>query len=513
MEIKVIKDDIESKIFVPESGSLSEALIKVGITIPMPCGGGGKCGKCTIKIKGSLSEVDDEEKRHLTKIQLADGYRLACRTKLIGDAVIEIQADKKAKIQTDFTAQILNVKSKNNGFGVAIDIGTTTIAGYLYNLTDGVLLQKASMLNPQIVYGADVISRIEKSINGQKDNIAKIVRDCIDKLIISISAEYNPSVAVITGNTAMLYFLSGRNVNSLSSAPFEADCLFGYETDAVSLGLSSIEKVYLPTCIAAFAGADLSCAVLAADIYKNDKNILLIDIGTNGEVYLNTKDKSFCCSAAAGPAFEGSGILMGMNAVEGAISKVWAQDGKLEYEVIGQKESVGICGSGLLDAVAIFLELGCIDNSGLIKASCAYFRQYNGERCFKLNDNVIITQSDIRALQLAKGAIRAAVDSLLAYADISIDKLDSIVIAGGFGSAICVTSAVRIGLLPPEAINISYAIGNAAAAGAARMLVDDNERNKVADIAKTAHYIELSGNELFTEHFINSINFPTIFDK
>ena len=445
MEIKVIQGQAERIIHVPEGVLLSDALTQAGIIVPMPCGGSGKCGKCIIRTKGNLSEADSEEKRHLTQKQLAEGYRLACRVTIKGDAVVEVQDDKKAKIQTEFTSKIQKVQSDKNGFGVVIDIGTTTIAAYLFDLSNGNLLQKASALNPQSAFGADVISRIEKSINGQKDALATAVRDCIDKLIDSISDTVIITDCIITGNTAMLYFLTGKDVQSLSSAPFQADCLFGFEVDAASLGLNSVSKAYLPSCISAFTGADLSCAVLAADIYGNDKNILLIDIGTNGEVYLNTKYKSYCCSAAAGPAFEGSGIMMGMNAADGAISKIWVQNGKLEYEVIGQKTPVGICGSGLLDAVAVFLELGCIDNSGLIKASCPYFRLNNGERCLKICDNVIITQSDIRALQLAKGAIRAAVNSLMTYANITLDDLESIVIAGGFGSALSIKSAVRIG--------------------------------------------------------------------
>lgn len=508
MEIKVIQGKSKSTICVSEGALLSEALINAGTVVPMPCGGSGKCGKCVIRIKGNLSAADNDEKRHLTDRQLADGYRLACRVIVKGDAIVEVQEDKKANIQTDFTSQIQKTQSGKNGLGVAIDIGTTTIAAYLFDLSDGTLLQIASALNPQIVFGADVISRIDKSINGQRDALATAVRDCINELICSLTGEHMLSDAVITGNTAMLYFLTSKEAHSLSAAPFQADCLFGYEVDATAIGLGSIDKVYLPYCIAAFAGADLSCAILAADIDSTDKNILLIDIGTNGEVYLNTKSKSYCCTAAAGPAFEGSGIKMGMNAAEGAISKVWEHDGKLEYEVIGQKQAVGICGSGLLDAVAVFLGLGCIDNSGLIKAFCANFLYYNNERCLKINDDIIITQSDIRALQLAKGAIRAAVDTLMAYADITLSELDGIIIAGGFGSAININSAVRIGLLPIEANKVGYAIGNAAAAGAARVLVDVSQRSRILDIVKTVQYVELSGNEIFAEHFINSINFP-----
>ena len=505
-----IKQGNEVRTVIAENGILVSEVINIaGFSIPMPCAGEGRCKKCLVNVSGKVSEPEKNEAEFLSKSGLSSNLRLACKTHLLGEAIIELPEKNEAKIITE----IKYSKNANNELrqvgetGVAIDIGTTTIAAYLFDIQNKTLIRSEASVNPQISFGADVISRIEKSLQGRGDELAKIIRDELNRLIAIISKGYSPKNAVITGNTTMLYLLTGRNVITLSSAPFEADCLFGYEIPAQSIGINGVENVYLPECISAFAGADLSCAVLSSGIFESGKNSLLVDIGTNGEIYLNTKNGSLCCSAAAGPAFEGSGITMGMNASNGAVYEVWDENDEVYCKVIGNGKSIGICGTGVLDAVATFLKLGFIDESGMMHSGNKYYRFWRGEKCLKITDDVVLTQGDIRAVQLAKAAIRGAIETILIRADITPDELDEVIIAGGFGSFMNINSAVAIGMLPVKFKEKAYAVGNASAAGAVTLLTESSSRNKLEFISKNVKYIELSSDIVFSDNYIEAINF------
>ncbi|MBQ2716209.1 MAG: DUF4445 domain-containing protein, partial [Clostridia bacterium] len=328
-----------------------------------PCGGHGKCGKCKVRARGKLSAPSEAELRLLTEDELKSGIRLACKTVALGDCEIETLASSaEAQIVTGGAFVEFELKPTFKKYGVAIDIGTTTLAAHLYDVR-GTLIAEHSRLNPQSEWGADVISRIEASIGGKSDELARSIISALDKMIaeLALSARIDAKEidgAVITGNTVMLSLLTREDVEPFSHAPFEARRLFGETLSAKELGLCSLEpgaRVCLPPCISAFVGADTVCALLATDLCGKDC-AMLADIGTNGEMALSYNGALRVCSTAAGPAFEGVGISMGMRGAFGAIDKVSVSGGELEIHVIGEGEAVGICGSGLVDAAASMLD-------------------------------------------------------------------------------------------------------------------------------------------------------------
>jgi len=289
----------------------------------------------------------------------------------------------------------------------------------------------------------------------------------------------------VTGNTTMLHFLTGLDASGIAVAPFTPKSLFGEWYD----------NIYTPKCISSYVGADITCAIIASGM-MNDKISFLVDIGTNGEMAVFKDGELICCSTAAGPAFEGANISAGMLGTEGAINKVYIEDGRLCYTTIGDKKAVGICGTGLIDAVGCMLELGVLDESGYL------------EDDFEIGTSgIFITPGDIRQLQLAKSAIRAGIDTLLHKCSVTPDELDCFYIAGGFGSFIDKNSAAKIGLIPKEAIDKVKVIGNGAGQGACMLLLNRDMIKSSEEIAKNAKTVELSSDEFFMNSYMDNMFF------
>ena len=469
-----------------------------------PCGGHGKCGKCKIIVKsGEVSPVTDSERALLDADEIARGVRLSCLACALGDCEIEnFYENKYAQIVTDGASVDTALKPTFNKYGVAVDIGTTTIAARLYD-NRGELLCTAARLNPQSEWGADVVSRIESALGGNVDALAKSVRGAIDGLISELadSAKVDGDEidgAVITGNTVMLCLLTKESVEPLSHAPFDAKRLFGETLSAAELELSSLKpdvNIYLPYCMSAFVGADITCAVIATDLCKKE-NALLVDIGTNGEMALWNGSSLSTCSTAAGPAFEGVGISMGMRGEIGAIDKVKLVDGELSAHVIGESEAVGICGSGLVDAVACMLENETVDETGFME-----------DDEVMIFSHVSLTQNDIRMVQLAKSAICAGMQTLVNEENIAVSDLDTVYVAGGFGNYLNMDNAEKIGLLPEGVTEKTVNVGNAALAGASMLLLNSELRETSQNLAATAKTIELSTHKLFSDLYINGMFF------
>lgn len=462
-----------------------------------PCGGHGKCGKCKVIARGDLSALTDAERALLSEEEIARGVRLACLTLALGDcSVFRMEQGSDARILTDATLPPVTLAPAFSKYGVAVDIGTTTLAARLYD-RKGRLLADASALNPQSKYGADVISRIESAINGKKDLLSDTIRSALNALLSELCAKAGIETnaidgAVITGNTVMLSLLCGVDVTPLSHAPFRAERLFGETLSADALGLASLFgdiPVYLPPCIGAFVGADTSSAVLACELTK-EKGAMLVDVGTNGEMAHWDGETLTVCSTAAGPAFEGVGISMGMRASRGAIDRVSVVDGELKVHVLGDTAPVGICGSGLVDATAAMLDLDIIDESGFLE-----------DEPFALQAPVSLTQKDIRMLQLAKSAIAAGLVTLMQQTSTDAANVPAFYIAGGFGQYLGLASAARIGLLPKGLVGVAKTVGNAALGGASMLLLDTTLREKIQTLAKGARLVDLSTNTTFIDSY------------
>ena len=482
---------------------LSSVLPDFGL-FSLPCGGRGRCGKCRVTASGELSPPTGAESRILTPDELARGVRLACQTKALGPACVTFDGgrEEKARILTDgiLPSFDLDPVFGGNGIGAAVDIGTTTLAVRLYG-RDGKLLREGTRLNPQSSFGADVVSRMEAAMAGHAGELKSAVLGAVDGMLASLSP-VPPSAVAVTGNSAMLHLLTGTDVTSLTRAPFRAARLFGEYTTAGDLGLSVPAPgapVLLPPAIASFVGADTATAMLACGFADegNGGTALLADIGTNGEIVLRRNGRLYACSTAAGPAFEGAGISMGMGGETGAVDHVsLGPDGKIAAHVIGDAAPAGICGSGLIDAVACLLENEDLDETGFLEDDPAV-----------ILPPVELTQNDIRAVQLAKGAIHAGIRTLLRISGTPVGEVETFYVAGGFGSFLDVGSACRIGLLPAELRPAVRVVGNAALSGCSMLLLGRGLFAPCLAMARRTEHVELASSPVFTEEYMERMLF------
>ncbi len=489
-----------------ERRALAGAALSEIIAGEKPCGGHGKCGKCKVWAKGKLSPPSAAERELLTNEELAAGIRLSCCTFAEGDAEVKnVASDSDAQIVTAGKRIGFDLNPIFVQYGAAIDIGTTTLAARLYD-AKGNILATSSRLNPQSEFGADVISRIEAALGGKDEELADSIRKALDEILVELASKAkidskNIDAVAVTGNTVMLSLLTVESVEPFSHAPFEAKRLFGETLTAKALDLSSLSPetaVYLPPCISAFVGADTVCALISTGLCDGEM-AMLVDIGTNGEMAIRHGGKLTVCSTAAGPAFEGVGISMGMRGAAGAIDKVVLLNGEPYPHVIGGGKAIGICGSGLVDAAACMLDCEIIDETGALD-----------EDPFTLCDGVSVTAQDIRMLQLAKSAICAGLLTLTESAGIEPEDVPILYIAGGFGNYLNKKSAAKIGLLPTSLAKNSETVGNAALEGASMLLLNANMSEKARGLAEKAETLELSTNKVFSEYFMMGMMFEEV---
>ena len=425
------------------------------------------------------------------------------------------------------------------GYAAAFDIGTTTIAGMLWDLRGARILASSAGLNPQCEYGPDVISRIAFGNEGEKnrrrlhDAVIKCVNDMIYEMCAECGADRRDIRRVsVCGNTAMSHFFAGSDPGSLAFAPF-APAYTGkveWKGNEAGLDINDDGRVVLLPNIAGHVGGDVTAGILASRLLSKKSLTLLLDMGTNGEVVLAGGGIAAACSTAAGPAFEGGHIHHGMRAAPGAIEKVKIQDGDVFFRTVGDVPPEGICGSGLVDAVAEMLDAGLIDrhgrladaeDSGSVRGGSDLkqrLRCRNGVREFVLvyrsgREDIVVTQTDIREMQLAKGAIAAGISILLDHFRASEEDLDEVVIAGAFGSFIDSQNAVKAGLIPGVPADRIIWGGNAAGAGALMTAADEKELDRAVKIPEAVTHIELAEDESFQREFMDAMEFKNAVDN
>ncbi len=481
--------EIDNRIIEVPVGTTVSAVVE---GLSLPCSGKGICGKCRVQIAGTVSAPTPQEERHLTLMELADDIRLACCATIQGDCRIRRLGGGAPAVVTAPQSAMQPLSAPFARYGVAVDVGTTTLAAHLY-APDGTLLAQAGAPNPQAVYGADVISRVETAMGGNAGPI-EAIRGGLRRLLSDITARVGITPAevdsvVITGNTVMLSLLTATDVTPFAAAPFACGRLFGEVVSAEAVGLTDCPdgSVYLAPCISAFVGGDTATALLATDLKENE---LLLDIGTNGEMALQTARGLYVCSTAAGPAFEGVGISCGMTAAEGAVHRVELVNGTLYPSVIGGGEPRGLCGSGLIDAAACLLMRGDMTADGVIDGPLT------------IAGGVTLTPEDIRALQVSVSAIRSGIDTLLHAADLTAEDITSVTVCGGFGSYLNPRSAVTIGLLPMAFTTRIRGMGNAALSGAAALLLAPDRRETLSQHIAAAQVVDLATNPYFARQFI-----------
>ncbi len=519
----VIKQgDFVKEISLEAPTLLSDVLAGLENRVEMPCGGNGRCLKCRVTASGHLSQPTRREREVLSAEELEKGVRLACMTTLLGDAMVELpRRPGDDHVLTAGQLPSFLLEPQGGVLGAAVDIGTTTLAAYLYRLEDGTLLSTASAVNPQRSYGADVITRMQHALEGEGPALARSIRQGLGGLLEALCASASLSVSqidrlVLTGNTAMLTLLCGQSPASIAVAPFEPEDFFGREVSPKSLELPLREDVpvYLVRIISAYVGGDLTSAALAAGFADRTEGIdLLCDIGTNGEMILRHGNRFLACSTAAGPAFEGAGLHCGMSARSGAIHRVTLEQGAILSHTLDDAPAVGLCGSGIVDALAVMLSVGVLDETGALVEEGHGFEdcmtQVEDAPAFRLpHTQVVITQQDVRTVQLAKSAIAAGMTALLSRADIAPESVDRFLIAGGFGSCIDVDSAQRIGLILPGFAAKSVRLGNAAGAGASMSLLSGSLTRDSEALAERIETVELSTDGVFMEAYMEGMFFP-----
>lgn len=492
---------INAELTVQAGVPLRSLLFEQGVEFP--CGGHGRCRGCKIRVLQGTTAVNDAQREHLSPQEIAAGWRLACQCIVEDDLVIELR-QWDATILTDdapftFTPQ--------EGLGVAVDLGTTTLVAQLLDLQTGRVLGVKTGLNPQARYGSDVMSRVQFAVadKGQCE-LERVIRKEIGKLIrlLFMTSEADPTrlrKITLVGNTVMHHLFCGIDLEPLSHYPFEPmdDGLQVFEACELGWELPGNPAVQFLPCLGSFVGSDILAGVLATRLHESAELAGLVDLGTNGEIVIGNREGMLCASTAAGPAFEGARISMGMRAATGAIWRVSALDGRMECEVLGNVPPRGICGSGLVDAVAVGLDLGQIKSSG---------RLANGGDTLPLSEPVVLTQADIRQLQLAKGAIAAGIRLLLQQYGAAAEDVNRLYLAGAFGNYINRASAHRIGLLdfPPEKV---HPVGNTALLGAKLALFSsDNEEASYAEIRRKVRHIALNADPLFIDTYVEEMRFP-----
>lgn len=408
--------------------------------------------------------------------------------------------------------------------GLAVDIGSTKLALYLVDLTNGITLAKTGVMNPQISYGEDIVSRIAFA-NQKADHRLLLQRRLVEALNRAISdlcqetgTQQSQIVdAVMVGNTVMHHFLCRLPVYQLGTAPYVAAVSepLDFKASEIGLDLAIAAKLYTPANIAGYIGGDHTSVLVTLADHSLSHTIAAIDIGTNTEISLFCKGKIFSCSTASGPAFEGAHIHDGMRASSGAIEKVRISDGGISVTTIGNVPAVGICGTGILSAISEMLEHGIIDHRGVIKKESPCVRTLDrrtevvlvGENESGTKKAVVVTRKDIHEIQLAKGAIRTGIDALLQSAGIQAGDVEKWVIAGAFGTYLDISSAIRIGMFPAAPIERFLQVGNAAGEGAKQMLLSKKKRVIADEIVKQVNYIELTIFPGFSDHFIHAMYF------
>ncbi len=451
---------INGEVFLAENGEkLSDILIKNNLRQEHPCGGRGTCGKCTVLIDGQKE--------------------LSCQYRVTKD--IDVILPQKNEILSVSGADATYKKTES--MCLVLDIGTTTLAMALLSLDEKKIVKVITCTNPQRIFGADIMSRIEYCIKNGVHEIQKILLDEVNEMINNFGFSQADRM-YISGNTTMLHIFAGVNPSSIGTAPYSPVFLESkiLKTDIIK------EAVLLPS-ISSFIGADLVAGLNLTEMPSEGKYNLLVDLGTNAEIVLFSEERILCTSAAAGPCFEGVNISCGMSATDGAIFSY--RKGKIE--TIGSTAAKGICGTGLVDIIAVLLSGGVIDKTGFMECEE-----------FEITENVFLTQRDVREFQLAKSAIYSAVISLIRNAGISFNDIEKMYISGGFSAKLNISNAVITGLIPEELKNKCESINNSSLLGTVKFVF---EENNLSLFTEKAEYIDLSGDKYFSDLFIENMIF------
>lgn len=510
------------KLPVKKGESLMDTLIRAGIYISAFCGGNGRCGKCKVQVLEGDAPISSEDRNFFTEEELKSGWRLSCT--LHPTSNLKIAPERNDESQFDVVSEYncaVGDKQKATGlnnqeYDIAIDIGTTTLAFELIHKSTGEVLHAVTSVNGQRKYGADVVARIQTSVEGRKKELQESIQKDVVSGIQRLVQECNITIDKIkqigiAGNTTMIHLLKGYDCKSLGVFPFEPVnidmiCEPASKTlgnNSVDIGALQAENVILPG-ISTYVGGDIVSGLYAYGFAGKDDICLLIDLGTNGEMALGNRERILVTSTAAGPAFEGGNISRGMGSVAGAICSVMIDGNEVKYKTICDEVPCGICGTGVLETVAELVKAGLVDETGLLEDT--YFdngfplaKDQNGK-------DITFTQKDIREIQLAKAAIRAGIETLLLRYGITTEQVTKVYLAGGFGYRLDTNKAVYVGMLPEALLDRIEAVGNSSLAGVVKYLKNRND-DDLRRIISVSSEITLANDADFNEFYMNAMMF------
>ena len=479
------------EITVNDQTPLIDILHEYGVEFP--CGGKGTCGKCRVRIIDGEIAVSEDHQRKLDHFHLLPDTRLACMSSCTGSITLEVEQFDHLILadETDFRF------TSEEGFGIAVDLGTTTLVAQLVDLKTARILAVETLLNPQVKFGADLISRIQAGLDGHSGEMTKLIRAAIGKMISLMiePLQIIPDKIVLVGNTVMQRIFSGIDLTPLACYPFQVDDLGMKSFTSANLcwNFPVAKSIRFYPSIGSFVGSDILAGIAATELYKKEKYTALIDLGTNGEIAVGNNMQIICASTAAGPAFEGSSLSVGMRAVTGAISSLRLDGTKIVSTVIGNTEPRGICGSALIDAVAILRKLDRIGSFGEISS---------GEESIYIGGNIRLSQKDIYEFLLAKSAIAAGIEILSKNLGIDTSDIEDIYIAGGFGNYVTIEHLLSTGMVESSEDKI-HKMGNTALIGAKMFLFENGDLTSEI-LGKTRH-INLEGYPDFQDIYIGKM--------
>ena len=470
--------------------NLLEALSQNGFFIPAACGGRGTCGKCAVKCR----KASDKDYQTV----------LSCHT--------AVESDLSVLLDSEGTGGLWKVSdlSQHGGkeVGMLLDIGTTTLAACLVDKTTRETLAKASALNPQGAFGADVISRISAFGEGKGEDMRAAVVSATNRII----AEFLHTGAqidelIVVGNPTMLHLFVGVDPTCIGTYPFTPAFVDTKYFAGADIGIHAPRVRLLPS-ISAYLGSDVSAGILACEMNKTNETQLFMDLGTNGEIVLAHEGKLYAASTAAGPALEGANLSCGMGGVSGAIDRVWCEEGQLHFTTVDGAPARGICGSGLLDLIALLLDEGILDETGAFEEACdSPLLSRLEDDCFYLTPEVYLSQDDVRQFQLAKAAIAAGVEAIVAHCGVKMSEITRVFLAGGLGYYMSPASASRTGLLSPALLSRTQIVGNTALAGARLCLLKEENQTALDTLCTSTETVELSFSPTFSQAYIENMGF------
>jgi uncharacterized 2Fe-2S/4Fe-4S cluster protein (DUF4445 family) len=497
-------------LFPDAAHPLADLLLAEGVEFP--CGGEGSCGECRVRVMEGEVSVTPAMRDHLSDGELRAGWRLGCclssECALSGPVRLEVRQWQTVVLSDDAPLSTGPLSlTPREGYGVAVDLGTTTVVVQCVDLRTGEIVSTQSALNGQARYGADVMSRVQHAL-AYPGVLTGQIRQQIGTMLDAAAETREIREVLIAGNTVMHHLFCGCDLTPLASAPFRSPSLGAITRTGEELGWSGHRRTpvtFLP-CLGGFVGSDVLAGMIACGLGAGRETEALMDLGTNGEIALADGEEIVCASTAAGPAFEGGRISRGMRAGPGAIHQVDWRDGVFHCHVIGGGDPCGICGSGLLDAVAAALDSGQIEPSGKLRSP---------GQGVALTGGLALTQRDIREMQLAKGAIASGL--ALLSKEMGASAVQLLHLAGAFGNYARERSARRIGLLPPHAargpaaptVEKVHPAGNAALRGTRMLLLQAEGRDaRLANLTQRTRHVELAALPGFEDAFVNALEFP-----